>query len=194
VSGYTLLNTIAAGGSVNGKNQGLYGRVATGTSADNPSVPPWTSGQEAYAFIVDYVNSAGVPNLSGIVHASNENTNSTENSITFNALTITAAGCLVIAIGQRGKTSATDSNTFSTIGSNGGNFNIAYQYNQGGSFYELAYNDWIQTTATSISQGSQASTPNSEASAIGYDTQIIAILKSSGGSPYTNSMVPLMVQ
>jgi hypothetical protein len=180
VSGYTLLNTTSTGGAVNGVNQGIYGRIATGS--DNASVPAWASGQEAYAFIIDYASTSVVPSLASIVHNSNERTNSTESSLTYNALTITAANCLVIAVGQRGKTAATDSNTYAAIGSNGGNFNIGYQYNHGGSYYQLAYNDWIQTTATSIVQGSQTSTPASEGSAIGYDTQVIALLSNGTAS------------
>jgi hypothetical protein len=172
VSGYTQLNT-------GNKNQGIYGRIATGTSADNPTVPAWSSGQEAYAFIVDYTCAPGVLPLSNIVFGVNENVNSTENNITYNGIAITQANTLVIAVGQRGKSATTDSNTFSTIGSNGGNFNIAYQFNHSGNFYELAYNDWIQSTATNVVTGVQQSTPSSEATNIGYDTQIIVLLSSS---------------
>ncbi len=145
IPGWTALTT----GSGSQGTQQLFGRKLTGTG-DTPSMPSWGAvGQ--YAWINTY--SGGTLNISGtpVGNASN-----LIGGVNYGSMTQTDANCLLIAFGM--KDTAQSSAAVSAFGS----FTVQNTFNQqtAGVTLTAVYNDWIQTSPTSVSTGAQTISPS----------------------------------
>ena len=142
-AGWTLVSP-----SVNAKQVAVYlGYAGTATA---PSVTYGTD----YATAVINAYSGAPSSLTGIVHASVDELNTSTNKIGYSALTITAPNCLVIALGARNKTATTNGATFAAIAS--GQYTLHQTSLLANNSIATACNDWIQTTATSSTGSTQA--------------------------------------
>lgn len=162
----------------NAQQTGLYGKIAVGGDS-SPSMH-WP-GQFAYASVLAY--SGNQASLTGIVHASLDTTGLSTLDIVYNALTITAAGCLVIAAGQKNKTSTSNGATFNSITG----FTQRQSSIINGATPAGVFNDQIQTTATNIASLVQAfsiADPTSQ----DYESFIVALLPASSPPATTHKL------
>ena len=172
VSGWNLKTTT---GTAQQRCQAIYTRTLTG-SGDAPTVT-WPASQDEYAFISVY--SGGSETLDGTPTANYDN--SSPSGILYGALTISNPNCLVIALGL--KNTAQASAAFSAFGS----FTVRVSGLFSPGPFSMAYNEWIQTTATSISSGGQVVTP-SDSGAEPNSSQVIALLPASVVVPQTYNL------
>jgi hypothetical protein len=145
----------------------LYGMIAVG----GDTMPTFSWGNEPeYAYCLAYT---GAPSsLTGIVNQANDRQNSTTQNLVNPALaTPTQAGCLIVLLTQRNKTSASDAATISNY----------LTFTQRGSFvapgnfrYLFTIEDFVQATAASIASGNQV-TSIADASAETTESQIVAL-------------------
>jgi hypothetical protein len=106
--------------------------------------------QFAWAKALAY--SGGPADLTNIVHVATERGATSADDIALPAATISAPNCLVLAIGQKNKTTASNSSTFSATT----NFTMVGQNVGSGTNTAEIVQEWIQTPATSVSLASAA--------------------------------------
>lgn len=166
VSGWTLLSPSTYSSSVMATV--LYGRISTGS--DTASIT-WDIENDSGAVIAAY--SGNPASLTGIVNASNSYlAGNNNNGANFEALSIKTAGSLVVAGAFTNCTNSTSGATWNSFGS----FAIRAQaqlLTTGGGF-NAVYNDWIQTLATSVTEGEQTTTIASSSNQ-NYATYIVSL-------------------
>jgi hypothetical protein len=145
ISGWTNLSTVAGEG-IQETTQVLYGRISTGSDAVTVN---WNYSAIGFATINAY--SGGSLNLSNTPSV-NYNTAATA-GIVYAAASVTNPNCLAVAFGTK-NTALGSQPTWSPFGS----FNLSNQAFYTGTLFSV-YNDWIQTTATSIAGGGQFCSP-----------------------------------
>lgn len=169
IAGYSLLSP-----NVNAQQTAIYGRIATKTAADQPTYGwgnQWQIGR-----LLAY--SGGPMSLTGIVAASIDRTANSTGAITYLALALAQAGCLVITYGSRDKTSTTNGATFAAPSSN---FTLRTQSTTAGTAVNDVYSDWIQTTAANLAQVTQ--TPSALETATAQYQSIVLALLPAGTTP-----------
>jgi hypothetical protein len=173
VAGWTILSP-----GVHSIQSPLYGKIAAGGDA-SPSVA-WGS-QFAWAAVTAY--SGNQASLTGIVHASVDIGALSTNKINYPALTITQANCLVVCGGLRNKTSTSNGATAGTVGS----FSIRNSLFLTSGNIEGIFNDWIQTTATSVPAQSQTWSI-ADSTSQNFECYVIALLPASAPPTGTSQL------
>lgn len=167
ITGWTNLSTVG-GESSQETTQALYGRISTG-SGDAPTVA-WGYAAWQYAFINTY--SGNPATLSGII----SDTPSVNYQgvlvagVAYAAAAVSNPGCLVIAFGCK-NTALSSAPTWNAFGSFTKQ-NSAFV----STVLSAVYNEWIQTTATSISAGNQLYSSSGDSSGQNNCGRIVALL------------------
>jgi hypothetical protein len=172
ISGYTLASTQAGGSIVNA----IWLRLATGSGgssgADQPSIN-WGNQFQAGQVTAYSGNPA---TLTGIVHAAIDSQHNLASGnapgCSVPALTITQPNCLVLMAGYCFKTATSNSNTWNSYGS----FAVRDQIWVAGSAFTQVLDEWIQTTATNVSSGTQTSSSATESFVMDGQCAVIALL------------------
>lgn len=155
----------------------VFAIVATSSSMTMPSIQFGTD--YAWAYVVVY---RGVT-LSAAFAAAGRQSNTTQNIVgTASSRTPSAAGSVVLFIGNRNKTTTTDGETYTPPT----NFTLVQQHAQNGTKTSSCLCEWIQTTATVIPANSAASSNKIESTAQAQEALLLALLASvTPGPQYT---------
>ena len=134
---WTKLGEFTTGGSLN-----IWGRVASGTSADEPSVD-WSATNNAFAWIEQYSGDVYTDMASIVAHIGTGSANQT--ALTVAAATITTDDCLLLLLSRK-NCAAANATTFTAPGSFTKRQTLIANTN-----HWAVSGSWQQTTATSVS-------------------------------------------
>lgn len=173
-AGWTRLDANAAA-----HQNAIFGLVSVTGTETMPSMS-WGN-QFSYAIVGVY---RGVDPSLTVLGSNDRFTSTTTNLVgPTSAITVPQNGCLVVFLGNKNKTSASDGTTFTAPA----NFSIAAQVAANGARSAICICDWIQTTATTV--GANQTTAGSAADATTQSMQgTIVVLGATGSAPPSASV------
>ena len=157
----------------------LFGKLAASTADTLPTVQ-WSSSTSNHAWIIAMAYSGAPATLTGIVDASgdNESTNTQNIGGVFGTVTPAQSNDLVIRIGVKNKTSASNGTTFTPPA----NFTSIAQQAPNSLAACGVWEEWIQTTATAVPSSASVGSL-ADATAQAFESVVVCLIGGAANSP-----------